>query len=133
MDKNILLNEITFKATRSSGPGGQHVNKTSTRVELYWQLEESAALTEVEKERLRAALANQLSKEGQLVLSSGQTRSQLKNKQLVTAKFLHLLDKHIQPPKPRKRTRTPLAAKRKRLKAKKNTADKKALRRKPEL
>jgi ribosome-associated protein len=132
MNNDILLDEITFKATRSSGPGGQHANKTSTRVELYWQLEASAALTEVEKERLRVALANQLSKEGQLVLSSGQTRSQLKNKQLVTGKFFRLLEKHIEPPKPLKPTRTPLAAKRKRLQAKKNNAEKKAWRRKPE-
>ena len=62
MNTDILLTELTYKATRSSGPGGQHVNKTSTRVELYWDLLASKGISDEEKQRLEIALANKLNK-----------------------------------------------------------------------
>ena len=77
MNTELLLHEVTYKATRSSGPGGQHVNKTSTRVELYWNLEESQAVSETERALLRTALENRINREGQLILSASRTRSQL--------------------------------------------------------
>ncbi len=131
MDATALLTEVTYKATRSSGPGGQHVNKTSTRVELHWYLDASDAVSEVEKERLRTALANRLSKDGLLLLSAEDTRSQLKNKAIVTAKFVALLEKAVVPPQKRKIPRVPMAIKRERLLQKRQNAEKKASRRKP--
>lgn len=133
MDQATLLDEIHFQATRSGGPGGQHANKTSTKVELHWSLEDSQALSDREKSRLRETLANKLTNDGRLVLSSGQTRSQAKNKALVTEKFLRILEKRVQPPKRRKKTKPSRAAKRKRLEAKRRNAEKKANRRKPRL
>ena len=133
MDQATLLDEIQFQATRSGGPGGQHANKTSTKVELHWSLEESQALSDQEKDRLRETLANKLTNDGRLVLSSGQTRSQAKNKAVVTEKFLRLLEKRVQPPKRRKKTQPSRAAKRRRLEAKRRNAEKKANRRKPKL
>jgi ribosome-associated protein len=132
MNKDVLLTELTYKATRSSGPGGQHVNKTSTRVELYWNLEASKALSEEEKEYLKEKLANRLNKEGVLILSVGATRSQFKNKKKVTDKFIALLEKKLQKPKKRKKAKVPLAVKRKRLADKRINAEKKASRKKPE-
>lgn len=133
MDKNILLAEVTYKATRGGGPGGQHANKTSTKVELYWTLEDSVALSPTEKDRLRVTLANRLTNDGQLILSTGRTRSQATNKELVTEKFLSLLHKRTRPPKKRKQTRPSKAAMRRRLENKRQHSEKKANRRKPKL
>lgn len=131
MNKELLRHEISFKATRSSGPGGQHVNKTSTRIELMWDLERSTAFTEDEKARLRTALANRLNKEGQLIIAASPTRSQLKNKQAALAKFFRLLEKSLVVPKKRKRPKGPsAAAKAKRLRDKRIHAERKASRKK---
>ncbi|MGH1433343.1 MAG: alternative ribosome rescue aminoacyl-tRNA hydrolase ArfB [Lewinella sp.] len=132
MNTQLLLHEVTYKATRSSGPGGQHVNKTSTRVELYWNLEESQAVSDAEKALLRTALESRMNREGQIVLSASRTRSQLKNKREVTDKFIKLLERKVQPPRVRKKTRTPASVKRKRLKNKRFTSEKKANRRRPD-
>jgi len=131
MQKDTLLSELEFKATRSSGPGGQHANKANTRVELYWALEDSQGLGSSEKKRLRLALANRLNKEGILILWSEKTRSQHKNKETVTQNFLRLLEKALRPPKKRIRTKAPRSAHRKRLDNKKKHALKKALRKPP--
>jgi ribosome-associated protein len=132
MNTELLLHEVTYKATRSSGPGGQHVNKTSTRVELYWNLEESQAVNETERALLRTALENRINREGQIVLSASRTRSQLKNKREVTDKFIKLLERKVEPPAVRKKTRTPASVKRKRLKDKRFASEKKANRQRPE-
>ena len=132
MDKELLLSEITFRATRSSGPGGQHVNKTSTRVELSWSLDHSQAFTQEQLYRLRERLKNRLTKEHVLQLASSHSRSQHRNKEDVIKRFFALLDLSLQKPKPRKKTRPSLAAKRKRLQAKKIQSDKKANRKKPD-
>ncbi len=132
MNTQLLLHEVTYKATRSSGPGGQHVNKTSTRVELYWNLEESQAVSDAEKALLRIALESRINREGQIALSASRTRSQLKNKREVTDKFIKLLERKVQPPRVRKKTRTPASVKRKRLKNKRFTSEKKANRRRPD-
>lgn len=132
MDKESLLNELTFKATRSSGPGGQHVNKTSTRVELSWSLTQSKVFSEDLKIRLKSKLANRITKEGLLLLASQASRSQHKNKEDVIKRFYKLIETSLQEPKARKKTKPSLAVKRKRLKAKKAQADKKTSRKKPD-
>ena len=132
MDRNQLLSELTYKATRSSGAGGQHVNKTSTRVELYWSLENTQAFSEYEVSRLREKLSHRLTKDGELQLASQDTRSQHRNKEAVTKRFFSLLEVAIIPPVFRKKRRPSKLAKLKRLKAKKKHAEKKANRKKPD-
>ncbi|WP_299675630.1 alternative ribosome rescue aminoacyl-tRNA hydrolase ArfB [uncultured Dokdonia sp.] len=132
MNKDLLRNELTFKATRSSGPGGQHVNKTSTRIELYWSLENSLAFSEDQKVRLREKLYNRLTKEQILILASEQTRSQFKNKEHVIKRFFKLLEEALIPPKKRKKSKPTYASKEKRLQSKKQHAEKKASRKKPD-
>ena len=132
MNKPVLLSEITFKATRSSGAGGQHVNKTSTRVELSWSLLHSKAFTQDQVYLLKEKLKTRLTKEGVLQLSSSLSRSQYRNKEDVIKRFFSLLNLSLQKPKLRKATRPSLAAKRKRLQAKKAQSDKKLNRKKPD-
>ena len=131
MDKEFLHNELTFKASRSSGPGGQHVNKTSTRIELYWSLKDSLVFSEDQKVRLREKLHNRLTKDQVLILSSGQTRSQLKNKEQVIKRFFELLEEALTPPKKRKKSKPTYASKVKRLQSKKQHSEKKTSRKKP--
>jgi ribosome-associated protein len=132
MDKRQLLSELTYKATRSSGPGGQHVNKTSTRVELHWSLATTKAFNEEELLRLQDCLSHRLTKEGIITLASEKTRSQLRNKEDVTKRFFSLLEVAIVPPKVRKKTRPSKMAKMKRLQAKKRHGEKKLNRKRPE-
>ena len=131
MDKARLISELTFKATRSSGPGGQHVNKTSTRVALSWAINESKAITAEQRARLLDKLYNRLSKEGLLLLASQNSRSQRKNKEDVIQRFLNLIEKSLERPKKRKKTKPSKASKIKRLANKKIHSEKKANRRKP--
>lgn len=131
MDEQQITRDLSFKAVRSSGAGGQHVNKTSSKVELYFDLEASEGLLEEEKARLIKKLATRLTKENLLILNSEESRSQHKNKELVVAKFFELLRENIKKPKPRKKTKPSKAAKLKRLKAKKINAEKKARRNDP--
>ena len=83
MQLDIFFREIRFKAVRSSGPGGQHVNKTSSKVEASFAIHSSDALTDSEKNRLMKKLASRISSEGILMLSCGETRSQHRNKTIV--------------------------------------------------
>ena len=131
MDRKRLLSELQFKATRSSGPGGQHVNKTSTRVELNWHIDTSHAFSEEEKLRIKEKLSNRITKEGYLSLASQNSRSQYKNKQDVINRFLIIIEKSLQQPKKRKKTRPSQASKIKRLSNKKAHSEKKANRQKP--
>ena len=131
MNKERLLSELRFKATRSSGPGGQHVNKTSTQVELSWHIDTSLVFSEEEKLRLKEKLSNRITKEGVLSLASQNSRSQYKNKQDVISRFLILIEKSLQQPKKRKKTKPSQASKIKRLSNKKAHSEKKANRQKP--
>lgn len=132
MNKEQLLTELTFKATRSSGPGGQHANKTSSRVELYWTPLESTAFGAVEIALIQEKLSHRLTKEGVLQLASQTSRSQHKNKDDVVKRFFSLLEIAVQVPKVRKKKRPSKMAKLKRLKAKKVQSEKKANRQKPD-
>lgn len=133
MNSSQLINELTFKAVRSSGSGGQNVNKVATKVVLYFSIEASNCFTEEEKERLLDYLRNRLTKTGVLILSCGETRSQLKNKNRVVSRFLNLIEEGLKEEKKRLETKVPKAVKRKRLDNKKKTSDKKANRRPPKI
>lgn len=120
-----LLNEIRIRTSRSSGPGGQHVNKTESRVELYWNLEESRLFTSEQKIRLRKRLKTRLTAEGVLIMTSQATPSQVRNREIVTQRFLELVKKMLKPPKKRIATKPSRGAVEKRLKQKKATGEKK--------
>ncbi|PKQ44720.1 alternative ribosome rescue aminoacyl-tRNA hydrolase ArfB [Confluentibacter flavum] len=132
-DKDALLNELTFKATRSSGAGGQHVNKVSSKVELIFNILESSVFNEAQKGRLQNKLQNRLTKEGILMLQCDESRSQHKNKELAIKRFLELIEKGLIIPKKRIPTKIPRAVIKKRLKSKRNLSDKKAYRKKPDI
>lgn len=132
-NKEALLQELTFKAVRSSGSGGQHVNKVSSKVELTFNLSTSQVFSETQKERLLLKLQHRLTKAGVLMLQCGESRSQHKNKELVIKRFLVLITNGLIIPKRRIRTKIPRAVIRKRLKSKRKLSDKKANRKKPNL
>jgi len=110
--------EFVFQATRSSGPGGQNVNKVSSKVELRFNIWSSALLEEQEKAIIAEKLTNKINKEGELVLVAQTDRSQLKNKEKVIEKFYHLLEKALLPPKKRYKTSPTKASVEKRLESK---------------
>nr|WP_262905892.1 alternative ribosome rescue aminoacyl-tRNA hydrolase ArfB [Hymenobacter terricola] len=124
--------EITFQTSRSSGPGGQNVNKVESRVELRWHLMDSQVLTDLQKALILEKVANQLTAEGLLLITAQDDRSQLRNKEIALARFHALLLRSLRRPKPRKATRPNKAAVRKRLEGKKIQGEKKASRRKLE-
>lgn len=133
MDHHRILQELKFKAVRSSGAGGQHVNKVSTKVELSFDVLGSKALSTDEKARIRKKLKSRLTNEGLLTLYGDATRSQHRNKELVIDRFLKLLEESLKIPKKRKKTKPSKAAVEKRLKSKKKASIKKANRGKPDL
>jgi ribosome-associated protein len=133
VDAENLISELTFKAVRSSGSGGQHVNKVATKVVLSFDILNSSHLSEDEKIKLLSFLSNRINKSGILVLSSGQNRSQLKNKIDVTKRFLNLIELGLKQEKERKQTKIPKSAKRKRLEIKRKISEKKANRKPPKL
>ena len=114
----IPRTEVSFHATRAGGPGGQHVNTSSTRVELWWNLEESSAPSDAERALLRERLATRLDGEGWLRLVEAGSRSQLRNREAAEARFLELLTRALKPKKKRKPTRVPRSEKAKRLEGK---------------
>lgn len=132
MNQEQILNELQFKAIRSSGPGGQHANKVSSKVELSFQIAASDGLTERQKKRLLLKLGNKLSKEGVLILQCDESRSQHKNKDLVIKRFFKLLEKLLIVPKARKKSKPTRSSIEKRLKSKKIASLKKINRSKPD-
>ena len=133
MNSAQIIQELQFKAVRSSGAGGQHVNKVSTKIELTYDLQNSTAVTDKEKERLLLKLSNRLTKENVLLLQCDDSRSQHKNKELAIKRFLELIKSALVVPKKRKKTKPSRSAIEKRLNTKKKSALKKANRKKPSL
>lgn len=124
-----FLPEIIFQTSRSSGPGGQNVNKVESRVELRWHLLNSAVLDEAQKQLILEKLAGRLTAEGLLLLTAQDERSQLRNKETVLNRFYELLLRSLWRPTPRKATQPSKSAVRKRLENKKMRGEKKANRR----
>ena len=131
MKTEILLTELQFKAVRSSGAGGQNVNKVSSKVMLSFDVKNSHSLTEEEKALLTSKLASKLTSEQVLILSCDEDRSQLKNKTIVTKRFLELIKTALIVPKKRKPTQIPRGVIEKRIKSKRNLSEIKQNRRKP--
>ncbi len=133
MNKEKIITELKFKAVRSSGAGGQNVNKVSSKVVLTYDLKASQALSEEEKELLFVKLKSKLTSENSLIIHCDEDRSQLKNKEIVIKRFLDLITKSLVVPKKRKPTKIPRSVIEKRLKNKSVMATVKQNRRKPEL
>lgn len=133
MDSDKLINELVFKAVRSSGPGGQNVNKVASKVVLSFDLIRSNAFSEEEKTLLRTQLSSKLTNEEQLLLTCDEDRSQIKNKEIIIKRFLALITKALVVPKTRKPTKIPRSVIEKRLKAKANNAWIKQNRKRPSL
>ena len=117
--RECLYREVEFRTSRSSGPGGQHVNKTESRVELLWSLQESDCLTEDQKMLVASRLSNRITDDGVLILASEKYRSQHRNKADVTERFLDLVTISLLPVKKRKPSRPTRTSVEKRIRNKK--------------
>ncbi len=121
----IPESEISWTAVRASGPGGQNVNKVSSRIELRFDLEGTRALPEAAKVRLRALAASRLDAEGRVVVLSQRTRDRQRNLEDARAKLAELIQRALAAPRARKATRIPRAAARNRLEEKRRNAQRK--------
>ena len=128
-DGRDFSGEFNYSASRSSGPGGQHVNKVSTRMELRFHVGSSALLTDDEKLLIAEKLANRINAAGELVLVCQTERSQVQNREKVTEKFYDLLVRALTPRKKRTPTRPSRASKEERLELKRQQSEKKERRR----
>lgn len=117
--------ELTYRATRSGGPGGQHVNTSSTRVELSWDVVATPSLTDEQRARVMERLANRIGADGVLRMTASDSRSQHQNRETVTARFAEVLGRALHVPKKRRPTRPSKAAKEARLEAKKVRSERK--------
>jgi len=118
----IPATELEITASRSSGPGGQHVNTADTRIQVRWNIQTSTALTEVLRQRLLKALQSRLTVGGDLILSCDTHRSQRRNREEALQRLAALVRAALVPPRPRKKTRPSAAARRRRLEAKRRNA-----------
>jgi ribosome-associated protein len=124
--------ELVVRASRSGGPGGQHVNTTSSRIELRWDVASSRAPDEHQRALLLAQLAPRLTTDGVLVLHSSEHRSQLRNREAAVARLRAIVAEALLTPEQRHPTRPSRAARRRRLDAKRARGETKELRRRPE-
>jgi ribosome-associated protein len=130
-DLRLPRAELEYRASRSGGPGGQHVNTSSTRVEVWWNVAASPTLSDAQRSRLLAALATRLDGEGRLRLVSSGSRSQLRNREDVTERLREVVARALVVPKRRKATKPSRAAKAARLEAKRRRSALKRERRRP--
>ena len=133
MDSKEILKELRFKGIRSSGAGGQHVNKVSSKIELTFDLDHSNFLSDNEKAILKTKLSSKLTKENMLILFSDETRSQHRNKEIAIKRFLELLKTNLIRPKNRRKTKPTKGSIKRKTENKKRVSVKKALRKKPKL
>jgi ribosome-associated protein len=129
---SLLQSELEFSASRSSGPGGQNVNKVNSKVTLKLDIQNSSILTDEEKVILLSKLASRLSTEGVLILTSQDKRSQLQNKEAAIAKLDTILTKAFEKRKARRATKPSKGSVRERIKKKKQHSEKKQWRQKPD-
>ena len=140
MSEDIFINrqltipheEIRFTASRASGPGGQHVNTADTRIELRWNIRQSAVLSDSQRERITMALASRINRRGELVLRSGTRRSQHQNRQEVLTRLVTLVQRALAVRKRRVQTKPPASTRERRLQEKKRRAEIKHRRQRPE-
>ncbi len=114
----IPAEELSYRFSRSSGPGGQHVNRSATQVELLFDVAHSPSLNEEQRARIQRALANRIDREGVLHLTASGSRSQLQNRQEAVARFQGLLRRALHVARPRRPTRPTQAARQRRLESK---------------
>ena len=133
LDVQNLTKELKFKAIRSGGAGGQHVNKVSSKIELTFDISASKVLSEDQKELLLKKISSRLTKENVLILFCDESRSQHKNKEIAIERFLEVLKKGLKKPKSRKKTKPSKASIKKRLANKKKLGEKKISRKKTDL
>lgn len=131
MEQEKILSELNFKAVRSSGAGGQNVNKVSSKVVMNFDLNASMALSDEEKLLIETKLSTRLTGDNILILNCDEDRSQLKNKAIVIKRFLDLIKQSLKVAKPRKATKVPKSVIKKRIKDKKNLSEIKANRKPP--
>ena len=118
----IPLSELVYTASRSSGPGGQHVNTSDTRIQVRWNVKDSSALNDAERARLLKMLASRLTEAGDLILAGDSHRSQRRNREDVTQRLAAMVREALIPPKPRRKTKPTRASKEKRLDDKRHKA-----------
>jgi len=121
-----LHKEVKYRTSRSSGAGGQNVNKVSTKVELMFDIESSELLSDKQKKIISEKLANRITSEGILTLKCDETRSQLTNKEIVFERFANLIKTALTPVKKRRPTKPSRSSVRKRLDNKKKHSQKKS-------
>jgi len=127
----LPLAELDFRASRSGGPGGQHVNTSSTRVEVWWDVAASPSLSEEQRALLLTRLATRLDSSGRLRLVSSTSRSQLRNRQEVTERLREMVARALEVPRPRRRTKPTRTSKLARVEAKRRRSAVKRERRRP--
>lgn len=130
-DLSIPRHELSFRATRAGGPGGQHVNTSSTRIELLWNVEGSRALSDEQRQRLRDKLASRLDAAGNVRIVASAFRSQTRNRDDAEERLAALVRRALAVPKSRKKTRPTRGSVEQRLEFKKKLSEKKAKRRAP--
>ncbi|HPF69569.1 MAG TPA: alternative ribosome rescue aminoacyl-tRNA hydrolase ArfB [Candidatus Krumholzibacteria bacterium] len=128
----IPADELAYAASRSSGPGGQHVNTADTRIQLRWNPGTSRALTDAQRARVLRALASRLTEGGEIILASDAHRSQRRNREEVRQRLAQMLREALVPPKPRKATRPTASSRARRLDDKRRRGEIKKGRGKPE-
>jgi len=126
---SIPRSELIYKATRSGGPGGQHVNTSSTRIELVWNVRRSRALSDDERDRLLDKLATRIDDDGNLRIVATAFRSQLRNREDAGERLAALVRRALAVPKVRRATKPPRAARERRLETKRKLSEKKRFRR----
>ena len=131
MNIAVIISELNFKAARSSGAGGQHVNKVSSKIALSFNIESSFGLTDAEKLMLQQKLSSRLTKTGDLILFCSDSRSQHRNKELAIKRLVELLKINVKVSKKRKPTKPSKLSVKKRLDAKRKQSLKKTNRKKP--
>lgn len=129
--KEKLLDEVRISASRSGGPGGQNVNKVSTKIELRFEVAASEVLNDAEKQLILSKLKNRINTQGELLVTSNSERTQFRNRELAARKFIELIEKALTKPKRRKKTQPTAASRLRRIESKKMHSRKKQLRKPP--
>lgn len=121
---SIPFDEVEVRASRSGGPGGQHVNTSSTKIEVRWNIDATQVLSAEEKARVRTKLGERVDASGTIRVVSSESRSQARNREIASARLAEIIRGALAVPKKRKATRPPRAAKEERLRGKKKRSEK---------